>query len=456
MQKPAHLAQAPGLRQVLPLPYGLVTRGRRRPLQFLVDGWRRFGDVFRYQSGPWVFHLVSHPDYVKHVLQDHYKNYPRSRFYNLIKLALGEGLVTSEGDFWRRQRRMAQPAFQRQRVQSFAGVMVRLTEAMLERWHPWMQKQQPVNISAEMMRLALGIAGETLFSTDVSDETDVMGGATTAAIEYMNFRINHFFAMPLPVPTPRNLRFRRAMRDLDRYVYQLIAERRRSNGDRGDLLSMIMKARDEDTDELMNDRQLRDEIVTFLGAGHETTAVALAWTWYLLSQHPDIDRRMRQEIDSVLGGRSPTIDDVPRLSYTRMVFEESMRIYPPVWAMSRNVLADDTIGGFHIPAGSIVVVSQYVTHRHPEFWDNPEGFDPERFTPERSAQRHRGAYFPFAIGPHQCIGNEFALMEAVLVLATVAQRYRLCLLPGYRVEPDPIFTLRQRPSVLMTLKPARS
>lgn len=242
-----------------------------------------------------------------------------------------------------------------------------------------------------------------------------------------------------------------AIRESDAVVYHIIHDRRRSDTDRGDLLSMLLAARDEETGEGLSDKELRDEVQTFLGAGNETTAVTLAWAWYLLSRHPEVDRKMRAELSTVLNGRVPTFADLPQLRYTRMIIDETLRLYPPAWAMARSTIGEDEIGGYHIPAKALVILSPYVTQRRPDFWPNPEGFDPEHFTAERSADRPRYAYFPFGGGPRQCIGNEFALMEATFVLATVAQRYRLHLVPGHPVEPYPIFTLRPRHGVLMTL-----
>jgi cytochrome P450 len=302
------------------------------------------------------------------------------------------------------------------------------------------------------MRLTLGIAGKTLFSVDISSDADSMGRAVTGVFEYLNYRINHLFAPPLIVPTPRNRRFRRDLRIIDDVVYRIIEERRRSSRDTGDLLSVLLTARDEETGESMTDRQLRDEVITFIGAGHETTAQALAWTWYLLGTHPDADARIRDEVRTVLGGRTPTIHDLANLKFTRMVIEESMRLYPPVWGMTRRAAEDDEVGGYFIPRNSIVILCQYVTHRHPEFWEHPDDFDPERFTPERSANRPRYAYFPFAGGPHQCIGNDFALMEATLVIAMVVQAFQLELVAGREVGLDSIFTLRPKGGVWMTLR----
>ncbi len=442
---------APGIRALLPLPIGWVKKAQQRPIEFLMHGFRTYGDVFRYQSGPFVFHQLSHPNHVKVVLQDRAKNFPRSRFYDLMKLALGEGLVTSEGAYWLRQRRLMQPAFHRQRVAALTQTMIESTTAMLDRWRVYAKSGQSLDVATEMMRLTLGIAGKALFGSDISGEADSMGRAVTGVFEYLNYRINHLYAPPLAVPTPRNLRFRRALRTLDRVVYSIIDERRHNGHDAGDLLSVLLAARDEETGEGMTDLQMRDEVITFIGAGHETTAQALAWTWYLLSKHPDVDRRLRAEVAQVLAGRTPTVEDLANLPYTRMVIEESMRLYPPVWGVSRDVVEDDEIDGYHIPAKSIVLLCQFITHRHPDFWENPEGFDPERFTPERAAARPRYAYFPFLLGPHQCIGNEFAMMELLLVIAMVVQAFRLELVPGHTAGLDSIFTLRPQCGVWMTL-----
>lgn len=435
----------------LPLPVGWVTQARREPISFLMDGFRNYGDVFRYSTGPFVFHQLAHPDHVKHVLQDHSKNYPRSKYYDLMKLAVGNGLVTSDGPYWLRNRRLAQGAFHRQRVAALATPMIDLTRSMLERWQSHAKTSQPIDVATEMMRLTLSIASKTLFNCDIGGEADAMGTAVTRVFEYLNYRINHLIAFPLVVPTPRNLRFRTALRTLDRVVYSIIETHRRNGVDTGDLLSVLMSARDEETGEGLSDQQLRDEVITFIGAGHETTAQALAWTFYLLSKHPEVDRRMRSEIANALAGRIPTINDLPHLPYTRMVIEESMRLYPPVWGVTRQVAEEDEVGGYLLPRNSIVILCQFITHRHPAFWENPEGFDPERFTPERVALRPRYAYFPFLGGPHQCIGNDFAMMEAVLVVATIAQSFRLELIPGHVAGLDTIFTLRPKGGVWMML-----
>ena len=421
-------------------------------LSFYMDTARQYGDIVHFGRGSYSSYFVVHPDYVKHVLQDKVRNYPKkNRFNDMLKPLTGEGLLTSDGEVWRRSRRLSQPAFHRERLAGFATNMTDATQAMLARWAPLAERGQALDVSQEMQRITLSIVGTALFSADIGADSDEMGRAVTRLFEHFNHRFRHPLSWPESVPTPRNRRFHTAIATIDSVSYRLIAERRKAATDSGDLLSMLIAARDEETGQGLNDQQIRDEVGTFLGAGHETTAVTLAWVWYLLSKHPHVERQVETEVDAVLGGRTPTVEDIPRLSYTRLVIQETLRLYPPAWGMSRGIADDDEIDGYPIPAGALMVLSPYVTHRHPAFWDNPEGFEPERFTPERVAERPRYAYFPFGGGPRQCIGNEFALMEAQLIIAMVVQRYRLQLVPGQHIEPDPIFTLRPSSGVQVTL-----
>lgn len=443
---------APGMRQRFRLPYGRLRQARRDPLLFYTAMARQFGDIFRWDIGATTLHLVSHPDLVRHVLQDHVQNYPRSKFYKLVRLATGDGLVVTDGAKWRRQRKLLQPAFHRRRIDALDGLMTTAIGKMLDRWQRYAKTGDVVDIGDEMMRLAMRIVGEALFSRDISGQSDELGRAIGVAMEYITYRIQHLLAPPLFLPTLRNQRFKRARKVVDRLIDAMIQERRSAETAGNDLLGMLLSARDEESGGLMADQQVRAEAVTFLGAGQETTAVALTWTWYLVSQHPDVERRLRAEIDEVLSGRPPTADDLPRLSLTRRVIEESMRLFPPVWMMSRGVVHDDSLGGYHIPAGSFVSASQYVTHRHPQFWPDPERFDPDRFLPEQAASRPRFAYFPFAGGPHSCIGSEFAMMEAIFAVAMTMQQFKVELVPGHPVVPDPIFTLRPKHSVLALLR----
>ena len=431
------------------LPQGILAR----PARLSASAREQFGDVFRSRIGPTLVHFLYHPDHVRRVLYDHQKNYPRGWHYRLLRSLLGNGLVASEGDHWRRQRRLAQPAFHRKRLSGYAQVMVDATSRMLGRWEENVGSGNDLDVGVEMSRLALAIAGLTLFGRDPSQEADVVGGAFGVLARYLEQRFNHpFTSPPAWVPTAGNRRMKDAARTLNHIVLALIQERRREDQDHGDLLSMLMQARDEETGEAMTERDLCSEALTFLVAGHETTSTALTWTWFLLGSHPLIRQRVREEVAHVLGDRLPTCDDVPHLIATQMVIEESMRLYPPVWAVAREAAREDEIGGYRIPARSTVFLSPFVTHRHPAFWEQPEVFDPDRFTSERMAQRPKGAYFPFLGGPHQCIGNEFAMLEMCLLVAMVLQRFDVELLPDQAILPKAALTLRPSAPVRVVLK----
>jgi len=449
------------LERTAPGPWGHAVLGnfpalRTDPLGLFIGGAREFGDVVRFRFGPRFAHLVCLPEHVKHVLLDNQKNYTKdTRGFRALRDVLGLGLLTSEGDTWLRNRRIAQPAFHRQRIAELGTVMARAAAETADEWQAHLARGRPFDVATEMMRLTLRIVGETLLSADVSGDADAVSQAVHRVLAETRNRVYRPLSIPLAVPTPGNRRFLDAVRALDAIVYRMIAERRRAGSDaRADLLSVLLHARDEQTGEAMTDRQLRDEVMTIFLAGHETTANALTWTWVLLSRHPEAGRRLRAELSQVLGGRTPTAEDTARLPYLTMVLDESMRLYPPAWMIGRCAAADDVIDGYRIPAGTYVFISPYVTHRHPRLWENPEGFDPERFSPERAAAIPRYAYFPFGGGPRQCIGNGFATMEALIVLGTLAQRFRLDLAPGLRVDPEPLITLRPRGPVLMTAHPA--
>jgi cytochrome P450 len=426
----------------------------RDRLGFLTHVAQQYGDVARYRIASYRLVQVSHPDGIQHVLQENNHNYSKnSPTLREFRRVLGSGLFTSEGAFWLRQRRLMQPAFHRQRIAALGEMMVNATQAMLETWQPAIASGGPLDISREMMALTLEIACRALFSADIQPHVQEIGQAVTAIVEEVMFRFDHPFYPSPAFPTPRNRRYRAAMQALDRIAYELIQQRRRQPVDGGDLLSLLMEMRDEDTGEGMTDQQLRDEVVTLLIAGHETTATALSWTFYLLSQNPLAEQRLRLELAQVLSGRLPTAADLPSLPYSRMVIDESMRLYPPAWVTERIAVADDEICGYAIPAGSIVVVSPYVMHHHPAYWENPESFDPQRFLPERSAGRPRYAYFPFGGGPRMCIGNSLALTETQLVLACVYQWYHLELASGQPVvEPLPLVTLRQKGGLWMDVQ----
>jgi cytochrome P450 len=365
-------------------------------------------------------------------------------------MLLGTGLLTSEGDVHLRQRRLAQPAFHRQRVAAYGATMAAYAAARRDRW----RSGATVDVHQEMMALTLAIAGKTLFDADVEHEAAEIGAALATTFQSFHFGFFLPFGELLErLPLPATLRFRKARARLDATIYRMIDERRRSGADRGDLLSMLLLAQDTEGDGGgMTDLQLRDEAMTIFLAGHETTANMLTWTWYLLSQHPDVEARLHAEVDAALGDRLPTANDLARLPYSRMVLAEAMRLYPPAWIIGRRALGPFEAAGYEIPARSIILASQYVTHRDARWFPDPERFDPERFTPEQQAARPKFAYYPFGGGPRVCIGEQFAWMEGVLVLATIAQRWTLRLVPGHPVALQPIITLRPKFGMRMTVE----
>jgi cytochrome P450 len=409
---------------------------------------REYGDVVRVRFLLWPTYLLFHPDAVRHVLQEKHSNYGKDLYtYRMLKPVVGDGLVTNDGPSWLRQRRLMQPLFHRQRLAEFGQIATAACDRMLDGWADRARRGEPVDLLEEVTRLTLRVAGLAFFRIDLSSEADEFGRAFAVANRLLADYVYSPFP-PLAFPSRRNLRLRAASETLDRVVRRLIAERRRQGTDAGDVVSMLLLARDEQTGAGMDDQQVRDEVITLLFAGHDTTASALTWACYLLAQHQEVQERARAE---AAGVGSPSAEDLARLAYTRMVLEETIRLYPPGWSFGRKALRDDQIGGYDIPAGSLVWVCPYVTHRHPAFWERAEEFDPERFTPERTRSRSRFAYFPFSSGPRMCIGSQFAMMVAQLVLASILGRYRLLLPDGLRVEPEAALSLRPRGPVPILL-----
>ena len=445
--------RAPGPRG---LPFlGSVFPAWRDPLGFFTESHARYGDVVRFKFGPYAYYLVNDPNVVKHVLVDNPKAYTKSRNYVGLKIALGDGLLTSEGEHWRKQRKLAQPAFHRDKLNGFANQMAMATREMLTRWRAE-SSDRPFDIHVEMMRLTFRIVGLTLFSADVDGDAREVGEALDVAMHWANDYAESFFPIPPSIPTPANIRFKKAKKTIDDVVFRLIAERReqaRNTGDfGGDLLGMLMEATDEGG--RMNDQELRDEMITMILAGHETTANLLSWTVLLLAKHPEVERRVREEATRVLGDRDPVLEDVKALEYTRLVLDEVLRLYPPAWIFERQAIAKDTLGDYPIEPGAIVGLCPYVMHRHPDHWERPEVFDPERFRAERAAGRPRYAYLPFGGGPRTCVGNHFAMMEAQILLAMIVREQRLDLVPGHAVVIDPVITLRPKTGIMVTRRPA--
>lgn len=447
------MARAPGITHWLPLPLGSLRQFLLDPLQFQREAFARFGDVFRFRIGPLLIHFLYHPDHVRRVLFEHPKNYERGWQYRFLRRVLGENLVVAEGSYWLRQRRLLQPAFHRDRLARYAQVMIEAGEQMLERWQQARAADTAIELGSEMSQVALVIAGRTLFGQEMSDEVAAIGQAFAIAAEYLQYRLNRpFTSLPAWVPLARNRGFRRAVRTLNDIVLTLIRRRRLEGRDHGDLLSMMLRARDEETGVVMTDDQLRSEALAFLLAGHETTATALTWTLISLARHRDCAQRIRAEAARVIGDRLPSATALPHLECTRRVIEEAMRLYPPIWAIPRQVVAADMINGYPIAAGSSVVLCPFITHRHPAVWDRPEEFDPERFSAEQIAQRPRGAYFPFLGGAHQCIGQEFAMLEMRLLIAQIVRRFELQLESGAVIRPRAALAIRPSGPVRVRLR----
>jgi len=390
-------------------------------------------------------YLLSDPGLIEYVLVENNRNFVKTRILKRNRRLLGDGLLTSEGEFWRRQRRLAQPAFHRKRVAAYGEVMVAFAERSLEAW----RDGQTIDVHEEMMHLTLEIVAKCLFDADVGSRATDVGKAMKVALKDFSSQ-RRLVRIPRGVPTPRNIRFELAARRLDDIVRTIIEDRRKSREDRGDLLSMLMLAEDEGGGR-MTDKQLRDEVMTLFLAGHETTANALSWTFWLLSQTPHAETRLAEELERVLGGRTPTVSDLPDLPYLGRVVKESMRLYPPAWVVGREAIAECEVGGYRMPAGTTALMSQWVMHRDPRYHDNPELFDPDRWTAEYAKALPRFSYFPFGGGPRQCIGAGFAMTEARLILATLAQRFRMDLAPGQRVEPYASITLRPKEGIRMRL-----
>jgi cytochrome P450 len=431
------LPEPPGPRRGFPL--AALAAFRRDPLAFLERVHREHGDVAAWRFGRRRVYLLAHPELVRDVLVTRHRNFIKSRALQRARVILGHGLLTSEGDFHLRQRRLAQPAFHRERIAALGEQMVGFAGQTADAWRAGVEMDLP----REMNRLTLAIAGKTLFGADVQAEADEIGSALTDALEAFKRLTNPLGPLLDKLPLPTTLRVRRASERLDATIYRMIAARRASGEDRGDLMSMLLAARDEEGDGGgMTDLQLRDEVLTLFLAGHETTATALSWTWHLLAQHPEVEAKLHAELSAALAGRGPAASDLPRLAYTRAVLAESMRLYPPAWTIGREPKEEFEAGGYRIRAGTVVLVSPWLMHRDPRWWPDPLCFDPDRWTPEREAEQPRFAYFPFGGGPRKCIGEGFAWTEGILVLATLAQRWKLRHAPGVDVGRQPLITLR--------------
>lgn len=425
---------------------GSLPEFRRDPLGFLTSCARDYGDVVRYRIAHITAYLINHPDYIESVLTTHSRNIAKGRALQAGRGLLGDGLLISEGEVWRRQRRLAQPAFHRDRIAAYGEVIVDYAQRMLATWCDGETR----DIHQEMIRLTLPIITQTLFNACVDDEADDVGAALHAFLEEFKHQIDTATLIPAWLPTPGRLRAKKAIERLEAIIYRLIRERRSQQRDNGDLLSMLLRAQDEDGGQ-MTDQQLRDTVMTLFLAGHETTAVTLTWTWYLLSMYPAIEEKLNAELQAVLGRRPPRVSDLPQLRYTEQVIKESLRLYPPAWVITRVALQDFEIGGYPVRAGTSLAMSQWVMQRDPRYYDQPDEFKPDRWTDEFDRRLPKFAYFPFGGGPRVCIGSSLAMMESILLLAAIAQQFRLTLAPGHPVKLWPSLTLHPEHGLIMQL-----
>jgi cytochrome P450 len=428
---------------------------QRNILDFVTKIHEEHGSASRVRLLPGYYgYLLSDPSDYKHVLQENSQVYAKEVLhFDILSLLIGRSVVTLNGSLWRQRRRLAQPAFHSRKIADLSHIMTDLTEGLIASW----DKQPPgtvVDMEAEMTRLTLRIASKTLLNVEFEGDLNSVGRAFADVNRYMSARwVNPAAIWTARIPTRGNRDYRTAMETLDRAVFDIIAERRASGEDPGDFLSMLLGARDEETGEGLTDLGLRDEVMTILIAGHETSSTALSWTWYLLSQHPEAEEKMHQELDTVLGGRPPEIGDLPNLPYTANVFNEALRLYPPAYVIGRKALLEDRIRGYEIPRGANVYLVPWVTHRRADLWERPLAFEPERFDDERSRGRPQYAYIPFGGGPRRCLGDTFAETESRLILATIGQRYRPVLCADQPVDPRPLVTIRPRHGLRMRLEP---
>ncbi len=409
-------------------------------------------DIVQTRLGPIRTYLVFSADYAGHILQENAKNYTRPRFFSeLLRATSGLNVFSAEGDDWRWRRRTLSPTFRPNRLHAIGGVIRDEAERQVDRWE---NTSGPVDVQDEMTRLSLNVVGRALFGVDM--RTDPRGRELTGGFDgstrWLNHKRKNVISAPLFLPTPVNVGLKEGKATVHRVLRGLLDERRRSGEERPDMMQMLMEARDKETGRPLSSDEIVDEMATFFFAGHETTANTLTWALYLVSQSPAVEAQIREEIARVLGGRTATFDDVPALPLTRAIVEEAMRLYPPAWSILREVVRDDRLGPHRIPAGSAIYVSVYGIHRNPRYWDEPEAFRPDRFLGEQAKARHPHAFLPFGAGPRVCMGNHFAMYEAQIILSTLLQRFRLRPVPGARVEPETVFTLRVRGGLPMTVE----
>jgi cytochrome P450 len=428
-------------------PGGALLAFRKNPIAFLMEKARPYGDVVYFKVGPEPFYFLNHPDYIKEVLVNRECDFIKGRGLQIAKTLLGEGLLTSEGEFHLQQRRLIQPSFHRKQIAQYGALMIDYTERMQKKWQDGME----TDIAAEMMRLTLAIVAKALFDADVEKDSGDVAESLSIMRDRFDFLLLPFAHLLTPLPLPFNQRAEKAQANLDKIIYNLIEDRRKKKKPHRDLLSVLLSLQDEEGKGMTN-KQIRDEAMTLFLAGHETTANALTWTFYLLSNNLKVEEKFHSELQEVLGDKSLKTEDFNNLSYTRKVFTEALRLYPPAWIIIRQPIRDLEIGGFKIPKGSTVVMSPFVIHHDPRYYPHPEKFDPDRWTPEMEAILPRYAFFPFGGGQRLCIGEPMAWMEGILILAGIGKNWKLRHLPNHPVALDPKITLRPKDGMMMRLE----
>ncbi|MCB0114228.1 MAG: cytochrome P450 [Caldilineaceae bacterium] len=450
MTQTATTKTAPGPKG-LPVIGNVMQLGGADILTRYIELWKEYGDIFYLKLGPLDSFVLANPEHVHHVLVKNQTNYIKGIGYDGFRLLVGQGLVTSDGELWRQQRRLMQPPFTPKAITQFTQMMVDVTAQMLDRWQAYAQRSETVTMDAEMMRLTMSIIGRAMFSIDLGEELTEVGDALHRAFGFIPERAQGGIALPLSVPTPKHRRFKQDLEIIDGFIQRRIEEGRR-NPNQDNLLSILLQSRDEETGQGMSEEQLRDEVVTLFFAGFETTARSLTWALYLIAHHPEVADKLEAESDAVLQGRAPVVDDLFNLTYTRMVVDEVLRLYPPTALLARQNVADDVIGGYPVPAKSMIVLIPFLIHRYPSVWPDAERFDPERFRPEAVDARPRNAYIPFASGPRVCLGNNFALMEMTLALSMIAARYRLSQAPLETIPHEFAGTIRPTKALRMKIE----
>ncbi len=441
-----------------PWPAGGIKYFAEDKLKFLEEQVPKYAGLFEIKSfffgkvGDFDrMYIVSDPDYVQHIMQKNNKNYRKGHAYGELKHLLGNGLLTSEGDFWRKQRRLIQPAFHRERLSGFANIMVEEAQQIIDKWKA-LPEGSSVNLSRDMMEMTLQIICRAMFSSDVAHLVDEVNREFHFANEKLISRITNPLALPLWFPTPSNIKEKQSYEAIRSIVDGIIEKRRKTTERYDDLLAMLMEMEDEDTGERMSDRQLTDEVVTMFLAGHETTGVALTWLFHALDENPEVEKKLRLEEKRVLNGREPNMMDIRALPYTKMVIDETLRLYPPAWLIGRQSLGDDMLGSYSILKDTNCLIPVYAIHRDKRYWDEPLEFRPERFSAESSKGRHKFVYFPFGGGPRQCIGNNFALMEMQLTVPMILREFSLSKPKGFKFKKDPLITMRPEPEMKMEIE----